>query len=156
MKWMVSLAVLSLVVFSGCARQISSNVYSGAQIGEVSTTYPGVVISVRQVTVEDQEYLGQNPLGIVGGGAAGAYAGSKIGKGEGNTLSTVGGAVAGAVAGAMAEKALKKQNAMEYIVALENGETKTLVQGMDPSYGVGQKVWVIVGQQGRSRVIPRQ
>ena len=64
-------------------------------------------------------------------------------------------AAAGAVAGAYAEKALKSQNAMEYVVALENGESKTVVQGLDPTLAVGQKVWLMVSYQGRSRVTAR-
>jgi outer membrane lipoprotein SlyB len=146
---------VATVISSSCARQISSNVYSGAAVGETSTTYPGVIISARGVVVEDKEYLEQNGLGIIGGGVGGAYLGSKIGKGEGNTLATVGGALAGAAAGAFAEKALKSQNAMEYVVALENGESKTVVQGPEPTMGVGQKVWLMVSYQGRSRITPR-
>jgi outer membrane lipoprotein SlyB len=152
---LVSMALLVAVVATGCARQISSGVYSGAAVGETSTTYPGVIISARQVTVEDKEYLEQNGLGLAGGGIGGALAGSQFGKGTGNTLATVGGAVAGAVAGAYAEKALKSQNAMEYVVALENGESKTVVQGTDPMLAVGQKVWLMVSYQGRSRVTTR-
>jgi outer membrane lipoprotein SlyB len=151
----LSLCTLAVSLTSGCARQISSNVYSGSSVGEVSTTHPGVIISSRPVTVEDQEYLGDNTLGIVGGGVAGALAGSQVGKGKGNTLATIGGGVIGATAGAFAEKALKTQNAMEYIVALETGESRTVVQGMDPTMAVGQKVWLIVSHQGRSRVIAR-
>lgn len=152
---LVCLGVVATVISGGCARQISSNVYSGAAVGETSSTYPGVIISARQVTVEDKEYLEQNGLGIVGGGVGGAYLGSKVGKGEGNTLATVGGALAGAAAGAFAEKALKSQNAMEYVIALENGESKTVVQGSDPMMSVGQKVWLMVSYQGRSRITPR-
>jgi outer membrane lipoprotein SlyB len=149
------LGVVVAAISGGCARQISSNVYSASSVGETSTTYPGVIISARQVTVEDKEYLEQNGLGIIGGGIGGAYLGSKIGKGEGNTLATVGGALAGATAGAFAEKALKSQNAMEYVVALENGESKTVVQGPDPMMATGQKVWLMVSYQGRSRITPR-
>jgi len=156
MVFFSSVFITALVLSSGCARQISSNVYSGASVGEVSTSSPGVVISARPVTVEDKEYLEENGLGIVGGGVGGALAGSQIGKGRGNTLATIGGGVAGAVAGAYAEKALKTQNAMEYIVSLESGEAKSVVQGMDPVFAVGQKVWVISSHQGRSRVIARQ
>ena len=152
---LVCLSVVSILISGGCARQISSNVYSGASVGETSSTYPGVIISARQVAVEDKEYLEQNGLGIIGGGVGGAYLGSKIGKGEGNTLATVGGALAGAAAGAFAEKALKSQNAMEYVIALENGESKTVVQGLDPAMSVGQKVWLMVSYQGRSRITPR-
>jgi len=139
-----------------CARQVSPNVYSGASVGEVSSTYSGVIISARLVSIEDTEYLGDNPLGIIGGGAVGALAGSQVGKGKGSTVAAIAGGVAGATLGAMAEKSLKKQNAMEYIVSLENGESKTVVQGPDPAYSVGQKVWLIVSHQGRSRITPRQ
>lgn len=150
------LPLIALAAMCGCARQISPNVYSGASIGETSTTYPGVIISARTVAVEDSEYLGDNALGIVGGGAAGALLGSRVGKGSGNTLATIAGGVGGAVAGAFAEKAMKSQNAMEYIVALENGESKTVVQGLDPAYAVGQKVWLMESHKGRSRITVRQ
>ena len=152
---LISTALVVALVATGCARQISSNVYSASSVGETSSTYPGVIISARQVTVEDKEYLEQNGLGLVGGGVGGALAGSQFGKGSGNTVATVGGAIVGAVAGAYAEKALKSQNAMEYVVALENGESKTVVQGVDPTLTVGQKVWLIVSYQGRSRVTER-
>ena len=154
MKNIILFAVIAFVA-AGCARQISSNVYSASSVGETSLTYPGVIISARAVTVEDKEYLEENGLGIVGGGVGGALVGSQIGKGSGNTLATVGGAVAGAVAGAYAEKAMKTQDAMEYIVALDNGESKTVVQGMDSTLAVGQKVWLIVSHHGRSRVTAR-
>lgn len=145
----------AIALFTGCAREISSNVYSADHVGEASKTFSGVVISARQITVQEKERLEENGLGIVGGGLAGAYAGSHVGKGEGNMLATVGGAIAGATAGAFAEKALKTQQAMEYIVKLDNGEAMTVVQGMQPSFGTGQNVYVMIGQSGRSRLISR-
>jgi outer membrane lipoprotein SlyB len=140
---------------TSCAREISSDVYAADHVGEASTTYAGTIIHSRQVNVQDQERLQDNTLGIVGGGVGGALAGSQIGKGSGNTLATIGGAVVGATAGAFAEKALKSQNGMEYVVQLENGQAMTVVQGPSPAFSVGQTVYVIVGQQGRSRIIAR-
>jgi outer membrane lipoprotein SlyB len=145
----------AMVLFSSCAREISSNVYSAGHVGEASTTYSGVITHARQVTVQSGENLEDNGLGIIGGAIAGGYGGSKIGKGEGNTLATVGGALIGATAGAFAEKALKTQNAMEYVVQLDNGGSMTVVQGPSPTFSAGQNVFVIVGQKGRSRVIAR-
>lgn len=156
MKTFLSLLLLAGVAFStGCARQISSNVYSAHSVGEASETYPGVIIGARTVTVEDQEYLGDNTLGIVGGGVGGALLGSTIGKGKGNTLATVAGGVLGATGGAFAEKALKSQQGIEYVVSLENGQTRTVVQGTDPQLSVGQQVFVMVSHHGRSRVVAR-
>ena len=113
MRKFFTLSLLLHVVFlSSCARQISSNTYSESSIGEVSQTYPGIVISQREVTVEGSESLQDNSLGIVGGGAAGALLGSEMGKGKGNLVSTLATGVVGAVAGAYAEKSLKTQNAI--------------------------------------------
>lgn len=151
-KLIVSLITLSSL-FASCARTISSDIYSADHIGETSRTYSGVIISARVVTVQDKERLQENGLGIIGGGLGGAFAGSYLGKGTGNTLATVGGALAGATAGAFAEKALKTQNGIEYIITLDNGESVTVVQGPEPRLSEGQRVHVMVSTQGRSRVV---
>jgi len=149
-------AVLACIAsLSSCAREISSNVYAADSVGEASRTLSGVVISARGITVQDSERLQDNGLGIIGGGLAGAYGGSHIGKGDGNTLATIGGAVIGATAGAFAEKSLKTQQGIEYVVKLDNGEAMTVVQAVSPQFSVGQNVYVIISHQGRSRVIAR-
>lgn len=145
----------TLFMVTSCAREISSNVYSADHVGEASVTYSGVITHARQVDVEDSERLQDNGLGIIGGGVGGALAGSQIGRGRGNTTATIGGALAGATIGAIAEKAMKRQTGMEYIVQLDNNQTVTIVQGPNPTFYVGQQVYVLVGQQGRSRLIPR-
>lgn len=151
-KIVLGLAAFSCL-FSSCARNISSNVYSANSVGEASKTYKGVIISTRQVTVEEHERLEENGLGIVGGGIGGAVVGSQIGKGSGNTLALIGGAIAGATAGAFAEKALKSQDATEYVVALDNGDAMTVVQAIEPVLTEGQRVFVIVSHEGRSRLV---
>ncbi len=155
------LGILCLIALSmaGCARQISSDVYSGASVGESAVTYAGTIIDAREVTIQDQDYLENNGLGLVGGGVGGAIVGSQFGKGGGNTVATIAGGIIGATAGAFAEKSLKSQNAMQYILQLENGETRTVVQGVEPRLGVGQKVWLMISHHhnsSRSRVIARQ
>ena len=138
---------------SGCARQISPNVYKASHVGEASRTYSGVVVSMRTVEVEEGERLEENGLGLMGGGLAGGVAGSFVGKGHGNVAAAGLGAVLGAVGGALLEKEVKKQNAYEYVVKLTDGSALTVVQGMDTQFQIGQKVLVIVSNQGRSRVI---
>jgi len=147
--------VASIALATSCARQISSDVYTGTHVGEASTTYSGVITHARQVTVQEGELLEDNKLGIVGGGLGGALIGSQIGKGKGSDLAMIGGAIAGATAGAFAEKALKTQNAMEYMVQVDNGQLMTVVQGPSPAFSVGQNVYVIIGQKGRSRIIAK-
>ena len=157
MKVFLQLVLSAVVVlsFCSCGRQMSSDVYSGQGVGESSVTYNGTVIHVRQVTVQGADDLSGNTMGLIGGGVAGALIGSEFGKGRGNLYTTLGGAALGATAGAFAQQKLSEQQAMEYIVELENGQTRTVVQGMDPRFSVGQKVYVMVGDRGRARVIAR-
>ena len=68
---LLMLAALSISCFSSCARNISSDTYVARNVGEVSTTYAGVIRSVREVCVDESGQLGGNQAGIVGGGAAG-------------------------------------------------------------------------------------
>jgi len=155
MKKRIVMALLGIVALTGCARHGSSDVYSGAHLGESTKTYPGIVINARMVTIEDKS-MGQTPLGTIAGGIVGGIVGSEVGKGKGQTLATVGGVVGGAVAGSQIEGSLKTRDAMEYVVALENGDSMTVVQELKPVLSVGQKVWLITGQQGRARVVPRE
>ncbi len=156
----VLLSVLCLL--SGCAREISSNVYSEGHVGETSLSYQGVVISVRQVKVTNAERLQENQtgmgLGALAGGGLGGLLGSTMGKGTGNVLMTVAGAglgaVAGGVGGAYAQQALSSQQGMEYVVKLTNGQIMTVVQGLDAPLCAGQRVFIMVSYDGRSRVVP--
>lgn len=152
MKKFILLA-LGTMFFTSCAREISSDVYSASQVGEVSTTYAGFIKNVREVTVANGEQLEDNGLGIAGGGVAGGVIGNAVGRG--NFLPTAVGAVAGAVAGSFAEKKLKQQTAFEYIVELQNGNLLTVVQGKNQVFSIGQPVYVLVSQGGRSRITPQ-
>jgi outer membrane lipoprotein SlyB len=148
---MMVLLLSSMTALSSCARQISSDVYTSRQVGEVSTTYAGCIRSVREVCMEEGDKLEDNTLGMAGGGVVGGVAGNAIGKG--GLVPTALGAVAGAVAGTFIEKKLKQQMALEYIVQLENSNMITVVQGQDQVFDIGQPVYVIISQSGRSRII---
>lgn len=150
----VSLVVPSLLVMTGCARNIGASNYASAGVGESMTSYPGVIVSKRQVTVQDQDKLQDNTLGMVAGGVGGGLLGSTIGQGKGSTLAAVGGAAAGALAGAYAQQELSKQEAFEYTIQLDNGTLKTVVQGLDVNLSSGQRVILHVSHQGRSRIVP--
>ncbi len=150
----VSLVVPSLLMMTGCARNIGASNYAAGGVGEAMTSYPGVIVSKRQVTVQDQDKLQDNTLGMVAGGVGGSLIGSTIGQGKGSTLAAVGGAAAGALAGAYAQQELSKQNALEYTVQLDNGQLKTVVQGLDVNIAPGTRVILHVGHRGRSRIVP--
>ena len=149
----LSILIIGIILFSSCAREIASDVYDARQVGEVSTTYAGYVRNVREVIMENGEQLENNGLGVLGGGFAGGVIGSSVGRGH--FAPTAIGAVAGAVTGALFEKKLKQQSALEFIVALDNGGLITVTQGHDQMFDIGQPVYVIVSQSGRSRIVPQ-
>lgn len=148
-------AFMLLCLTNSCARQISSSSYDSVSVGEVANTYLGVVESARDVEVAPDQ-LEDNEHGAIVGGLGGAVAGSAVGKGRGSGLATIAGATVGAIAGSMAEKQLKTQAGVEYVVRLEDGSFKTIVQGPNPRISVGQTVFLHVYKNGRSRISARQ
>jgi outer membrane lipoprotein SlyB len=152
MKHVILLAVSALLLTS-CARQIDSDVYTTRQVGEVSTTYAGVIRNIREVCVQEGSQLEDNGLGMVGGGVAGGVVGSAVGRGH--FVPTAFGAVAGAVTGSLLEKKMKQQIGYEYVVELYNGGLITVVQGRDQCFGIGQPVYVMMSPYGRSRIVPQ-
>lgn len=147
-------AVALSLSLGGCARQISPSVYSGQTVGETAQTYRGFIVSKRQVEVADSDKLQENTTGALLGGATGAVVGSAFGGGRGAVASTVLGGIGGAVAGAYAQKSMASQDGFEYVVELQSGTLKTVVQGLEPSLSVGQRVLLMVSTKGRSRIIP--
>lgn len=149
----LTLAVSVAALASGCAREISSQVYSEAHVGEASKTFFGRIINVRKVVVQGKEKLDQNETGIAMGAIAGGVAGTQLGGGRGRIATTAGGAILGAIAGAMVQKGLESQDALEYTVELHNGELRTIVQGTDNPLAMGQEVLIMVSRDGRSRIV---
>lgn len=152
MKNVILLAVSALLLTS-CVRQIDSNVYTSRQVGEVSTTYAGIIRNIRVVCVQEGSQLEDNGLGLVGGGVAGGVVGSAVGRGH--FVPTAVGAVAGALTGSLIEKRAKQQMGYEYVVELCNGGLITVVQGRDQCFGIGQPVFVLMSPYGRSRIVPQ-
>lgn len=155
--WLSSIFCCGVFLLTGCARNISANSYDARALnGAGMISHPCVVIKVRTVAVEEGEYLEDNKTGQLLGGIAGGLAGNAIGGGRGRVLATGVGAVAGAVGGAYAEKALKSQNAYEYVVQMRDGSMRTIVQGMDTYLQPGQEALLIEGtRNSRPRLIAR-
>lgn len=147
-------ALIAVLALASCARQISPGVYEGGHVGSIAETRTGTVQSARVVIVQEDELLQDNVLGGAVGGAVGGLAGSAFGKGWGRTASTAGGALAGATLGALAQRTAQRQQAMEYIVRLDDGGLVTVVQGLQPQIPVGRRVYVQYGARGQSRVLP--
>jgi outer membrane lipoprotein SlyB len=137
-----------VAALSGCASSRSGEVYSRDQARRVQTVQLGTVESVKPVKIEGTK----SGLGTVGGGVAGGVAGSTIGSGAGSTLAALGGAIVGAVAGTAGEEAVTRKNGLEITVKLDSGPTLVVVQEADVAYAPGDRVRVLTGSDGVTRV----
>lgn len=158
-KVMILMSVLccGTMLLTGCARNISANSYDARALdGRGMVSHPCTVVSVRIVNVEEGDYLEDNTTGQALGAIAGGLLGSTIGGGRGQIVAAGVGALAGATAGAFAEKELKSQNAYEYVVRMEDGSLRTVVQGIDTVLRQGQPAYLIEGtNSSRPRLIAR-
>lgn len=133
---------VAISMLTACAPDISANNYTADQTQKVSQVRHGVITSVSQVQVQGSK---DNWAGTLIGGATGAVLGSAIGQGTGTGLAMIGGAAAGGYAGNKAEAALSKQEATRYVIKLTNGDSIAVVQKDNPPLRVGAKVQVISG-----------
>ncbi len=144
----VCLLSIALLAVTGCTN-ISGNAYSSGQTRSAQTVQYGTVKSVHEVEVEG----GSNgALGAVGGGVAGGVLGNLLGGGSGHTVGAVLGALGGAGLGYAGEKAVTRQTGLEIEVALDNGQIISVVQGNDQPFATGDRVRVLRGSDGSSRV----
>ncbi len=121
-----ALAMAAIATLTACANS-SPDMIRRSDVQTMSSIQDGVVLSVRTVTVDGS----QSGVGGVVGGVVGAIAGSAGSsvQREQNVLGVLG-AVAGAAAGNAIERFSTKEDAVEVIVQLKNGDRRSIVQAV--------------------------
>jgi outer membrane lipoprotein SlyB len=120
----VSLVAVLTAVLGACATS-SPDVIQRGDAQRMAQVQDGVVLSVRTVTVDgSQSGIGGAAGGVIG--AVGGYAGSGVQR-EAQILGVLAG-VAGAAAGNAIERFSTKEDAVEILVQLKNGERRAIVQ----------------------------
>lgn len=142
------IGLLAALTFStGCASNSGSS-YKPDEARVAQSVQTGTITHIGRATIEqDSSFLGPIIGGVVGG-----VLGSTFGAGTGRTLAILGGAAGGALAGSMVDKQIQTENALEISIQLDNGQIISVVQAEDDLYVVGDKVRVVSGANGRSRV----
>lgn len=143
----VLLAAVATLV--GCASSLSGASYSRDQARVAQEVEYGRVEAVRVVAIEGTKSNIGTGAGAIAGGVAGA------GIGSGSTTRTVGalaGAILGGMAGAAAEEGLTRQDGLEITVRLDSGRTIAVVQAADVQFRPGDRVRVLYGRDGTTRV----
>jgi outer membrane lipoprotein SlyB len=105
----------------------------------------GTIEAINAVEVKGKT----SGVGAVAGGVAGGVLGNAIGggSGAGNAVLTVGGAAGGAFAGDAIEGHMKKRTVWKVTVRLEDGSVRTLQQGAQPPFAVGDRVRIQEGNR---------
>jgi outer membrane lipoprotein SlyB len=146
-KLMTSLTLAAALVLSACSTT-SPDVVQRGDAQRLSQVQDATVLSSRPVTVDGS----QSGVGGVAGGVTGAIAGSSVGgRREGQVVGVLG-AVAGAVTGNAIERSATREDALEIIVQLRNGERRAIIQAKGAeSFNSGDPV-VLVTTGGKTRV----
>ena len=144
---MIPLLMVPLMI-AGCQSSRSGRVYSRDQARVTQSVYYGTVLEVKNVQIEGTK----SGFGMIAGGVLGGFLGNTVGGGTGRKLATAGGAVAGAAAGAAGEEAATRKKGLEITVELDNGQIIAVVQEADDQYAVGDRVRILRGPDGTTRV----
>ena len=146
-KLALALATVALAALTACSTT-SPDVISRNDAQRLSQVQDGTVLSVRPVTVEGS----QSGIGGVAGGITGAVAGSSVGGRREGAVVGVLGAVAGGVIGNLVERSATREEAVEILVQLKNGERRAIVQAKgSETLNPGEAV-IIVTTGGKVRV----
>lgn len=141
------LALALAATLTACATS-SPDVIGRQDAQRMSTVLDATVISVRPVTVDGS----QSGVGAAAGGAVGGIAGSSVGGRREAAAVGVIGAVAGAVIGNAIERTATREDALEILVQLQNGERRAIVQAQGKeAFNPGDAV-IIVTTGGKVRV----
>jgi outer membrane lipoprotein SlyB len=138
--------------FVGCTRR-DAGTYSPHSIGRVGRAGrvdKGVVVNVRLVNVE-----GTTKTGAILGGIIGSALGYELGKGNSDAIkiiSTAGAVVVGGLVGGSTEQLITRTYAYEYIVEMNSGHLRTIVQRDKTALAHGQKVILLRGPD--AKIIP--
>ena len=137
-------AVLALAACS----TTSPDVVSRNEAQRLSTVVDAVVLSSRPVVVEGN----QSGLGAAAGSVAGGVAGSGVGGRREAMVVGVLGAVIGGVIGNAVERGTTREDAIEILVQLKNGDRRSVVQAKAAeSFNPGDPV-LLINTGGKVRV----
>jgi len=136
-------ALILVLALAGCTTT-SPDVVQRNEAQRLSSVVDATVLSVRPVTVEGT----QSGMGSVAGGLVGGVAGSGVGgRREGIIVG-----VLGAVAGNAIERTATREDAVEILLQLRNGDRRAIVQARGNEILQAGDAVILVTTGGKTRV----
>ena len=144
-KMLIAVAVTATL--AACSTT-SPDVIQKGDAQRMSQVQDATVLSIRPVVVEGN----QSGIGGTAGAVVGGVAGSTVGGHRENAVVGVLGAVAGAVIGNAVERYGTREEAVEVLVQLKNGERRAIVQAKGNETLVPGDAVILVSTGGKTRV----
>ena len=141
------IATAMAAVLAACTTT-SPDVVQRGDAQRLASVQDATVLSVRPVTVEGN----QSGVGAATGAVVGGVAGSTRSSGKEQAVIGVLGAVAGAVIGNAVERSATREDAVEILLQLRNGERRAIVQAKAGENFVAGDPVVLVTTGGKTRV----
>lgn len=138
---------LGMAALAACTTT-SPDVVSRNDAQRLSTVLDGVVLSTRPVVVEGS----QSGIGAIAGGVTGGIAGGSVGGYRDSGAGAVVGAVVGGVVGNAVERYGTREDAVELLIQLRNGERRSVVQAKAAETLVPGDSVLLISSGGRVRV----
>ncbi|MDP1532705.1 MAG: glycine zipper domain-containing protein [Rubrivivax sp.] len=146
MKRLLATATV-IAALAGCTTT-SPDVVQRGDAQRLSSVVDAVVLSLRPVTVDGS----QSGVGAAAGGIAGGVAGSSVGgRREGIVVGVIG-AVVGGVVGNAVERMSTREEAVEILLQLKNGERRSVVQAVGSEQLAPGDAVIVVTTGGKVRV----
>jgi outer membrane lipoprotein SlyB len=120
----LAFAILLALATLGACTTTNPDVVSRDEAQRLATVVDAVVLTTRAVTVDGT----QSGVGGAAGGIVGGIAGSGVGGQRESAVVAVIGAVVGGVIGNATERAATREEALEILVQLKNGDRRSVVQ----------------------------
>jgi outer membrane lipoprotein SlyB len=149
MRYALLVLALGALALSGCTSSLSGSAYTRGQARTIQNVEMGVVEHVRVVQIEGTKTgIGSTAGAVIGGSASTNFKDKPLRR----TVKSVTGAIIGGVVGAATEEAATRQKGLEITVRLDSGRMVAIVQAADEDFKVGQRVRLVHGGQGATRV----
>ena len=147
-KMIKTLTAAAALAFMAACTTTSPDVVQRGDAQRLATVQDATVLSVRSVTVDGSQSGAGGATGAVVGGVAGA----SRSHGKEQVVIGVVGAVAGAVIGNAIERSATKEDAVEIVLQMKNGDRRAVVQAKaSETFNPGDPV-ILVTTGGKTRV----
>lgn len=142
------IAATAALALAACTTT-SPDVVQQRDAQRMSQVQDATVLAVRPVTIDGK----QSGVGAVAGGVVGGISGSSVGGRREAAIVGVLLAVVGSVVGNAIERSATKEDAVELILQLKNGERRSLVQAKGEEILNPGEAVILVTTAGKTRVV---